>query len=255
MKIRAVFLFLIITFLAAPSWSRVSLKPGPQLWVYSTKGDINSVKELVESNALDRDVLGRALYHTLRRGKSADVAADMEILKLLLSYGADINYRSMTGQTPLVAAINANYIEAARLLLENGADPEIVDLRNKKAYDYAAKDDDMRMLLKNPPPLNPVEKASADKPSKLVNLDLAMEGNEVFMTFDIVGTKKACVRVKGSFDKGENYNMTFRGATGDIGANIAPGRNKRIVWRTLVDYPDGIGDMDVLIDVETEECK
>lgn len=46
---------------------------------------------------------------------------------LLLEFGADIDYRDSSGQTPLIKATNATMYEIALLLLREGADPTIKD--------------------------------------------------------------------------------------------------------------------------------
>lgn len=51
---------------------------------------------------------------------------DADIVKLLIDYGADVNYRCRrcgANQTPLIRAVKNGYYEIAKLLLENGADP------------------------------------------------------------------------------------------------------------------------------------
>ena len=48
-------------------------------------------------------------------------------LSMLLSLKYPINRRNSTGQTPLSIAVEANYQDTARILLENGADPFLTD--------------------------------------------------------------------------------------------------------------------------------
>lgn len=250
---RKFLLTMAILLVAVSSFAGVRLKPGPQLWVFAAKGDIASVKSLVESNAFDKDVLGRAMYNSLRREDLAKSPDNQNVVKLFLSFGADTNYRALNGQTPLIAAILAKNLEAVRLLLENGADQTIADGYMKTPMNYASASPAIEALLKSPPPLNHLARVPVDP--KVLNLDLSMEEATVFMSFDLVSDAPACVKIVGSLDKGATYAMTFRGATGDLGENIAPGQGKKIVWHSTVDYPSGFSEVDVLIDVVAEKCK
>lgn len=248
---------LVLLLSAAFAHARVTLKPGPQLWVFSTKGDLASVKQLVKTNPFDKEVLGRALYHTLRRGDAINREDNVAIITLLLSYGADPNFKSLNGQTPLMAAAISNNIDAVRLLLENGADPELSDSKQKKASNYLMPgyQKDVASLLASPPPRNPVRRAKPGNEPKIMNLDLSMEGSDVSMSFDLVASEPVCVRITGSLDKGATYGMSFTGASGDLGENVNPGEGKKILWRSLVDYPQGFSEADALIDVVAEPCR
>ena len=41
---------------------------------------------------------------------------------------------------------------------------------------------------------------------------------------------------------------------GDLGEDIPPGVDKKIVWKSGEDYPDGLDQYDALIDVVTSYC-
>jgi hypothetical protein len=253
---RKLLVILALLALSASSNADIRLKPGPQLWVFAAKGDISSVKQLVETNAFDKDVLGRAMYNSLRRTELASSPDNLNILKLFLSYGADANYRALNGQTPLIAAVLAKNVDAVRLLLENGADTSMRDMANKTASDYAgsvAGAEKALGLLNNPPGRKAIERARIEP--KILNLDLSMENSSVFMNFDLVAEGPVCVKVVGSLNKGATYDMKFSGATGDVGYNIAPGGGKKIVWNSTLDYPKGFSEVDALIDVVAEKCK
>ena len=70
---------------------------------------------------------------------------DYEILELLISYGADINHRNYGGLTALMEAyvidtpIPLDTRSCARLLLENGADPNAVCNAGHNALVYAVE--------------------------------------------------------------------------------------------------------------------
>lgn len=72
------------------------------------------------------------------------VRGSVEILKLLLAAGADINARNKKGDTPLILAAKFRYAEpytptteCAMLLLEHGADATLVNKEGKSVADYA----------------------------------------------------------------------------------------------------------------------
>ena len=63
---------------------------------------------------------------------------NMELAKLLLSHGADINVRNFNGVgTPLIIAVRNLHIDMVQFLLEHGADPSITDyLRDLSALEW-----------------------------------------------------------------------------------------------------------------------
>ncbi len=66
--------------------------------------------------------------------------ADTSIINLLIKYGADVNKQNESGYTPLMQSVFYNNIKAAKILLKNGANPEIKDKKEEKnALDYAYK--------------------------------------------------------------------------------------------------------------------
>jgi ankyrin repeat protein len=64
----------------------------------------------------------------------------MNVMKLLLDKGADINQLSTNGKTPLIKACDAKYenLKAIQFLLDLRADPHIKDAFGKTAIHYAA---------------------------------------------------------------------------------------------------------------------
>jgi ankyrin repeat protein len=63
-------------------------------------------------------------------------AWDLEIAKLLLAHGANVNAQASDGFTPL---LNAGTLELTRLLLEHGADPFAKTKSGDTALDWAKK--------------------------------------------------------------------------------------------------------------------
>lgn len=57
----------------------------------------------------------------------ATVNNDLDEMKTLIDAGKDVNEKGLAGHTPLIVVARKNYIEAAKLLLENGANPNVKD--------------------------------------------------------------------------------------------------------------------------------
>ena len=77
--------------------------------------------------------------------------ANLDAAQMLLENGADVNTKDDWGSTPLMNAVySESGIETVQLLLDNGADPTLKDSEGKTAYDYAVenKDAELRDLLK-----------------------------------------------------------------------------------------------------------
>jgi ankyrin repeat protein len=52
----------------------------------------------------------------------AALAGDVELVKLLIENGADVDDRDVQGYTPLLLAIQAGHTDIAKVLIANGAD-------------------------------------------------------------------------------------------------------------------------------------
>jgi Ankyrin repeats (3 copies)/Ankyrin repeats (many copies) len=68
------------------------------------------------------DVNAKSGGHGLTPLLVASYEGHLDVARLLLDHGADINSKDNNGKTPLVAAYHSNNLEAMRLLLERGAD-------------------------------------------------------------------------------------------------------------------------------------
>lgn len=251
---------LLVLALALPgaAWAKFTLKPAPQLWVYAAKLDVPSAQKLVQTYPLEPETLGRALFNSLRRGDQGGSDNQVAIARLLLTHGADPNYTALNGQTLLMVAAAAHDERVVRLLLENGANPDIEDARRLTAVDYAksrpGSPDAVISLLRRPPPLNPLRAKAAQAKPEVQNVNMFDEDNLITFTFDLAAEGPVCVRLIGSLDGGATYGMQFVSVSGDAGTRIAPGKGKRIVWDSERDYPAGFGDANVIVDVIAEAC-
>lgn len=71
------------------------------------------------------------------------IAGYSDIVAGLIKIGANINSKSMDGSTPLIFLCREGNIKAAGILIENGADLNIIDNNNKKALDYLKNEKDI----------------------------------------------------------------------------------------------------------------
>lgn len=62
---------------------------------------------------------------------------NLEITKLLVKKGAELNTINKEGQTNLVLAVGADKNDICKVLVEHGADPDIKDQMGMSAYGYA----------------------------------------------------------------------------------------------------------------------
>ncbi|XP_036268284.1 protein phosphatase 1 regulatory subunit 27 [Pipistrellus kuhlii] len=83
------------------------------------QGDLEQVGRFIRARKVALDTLypsGLAALH------AAVLSGNLECVKLLVRYGADIHQRDETGWTPLHIACSDGYPDIARFLLSRGAD-------------------------------------------------------------------------------------------------------------------------------------
>ncbi len=88
------------------------------LWAASTGGYLEIVKMLVERGAQ----VNKATLTQSTPLRGASFHGHIEVMKYLLINGADINIANCIGQSPLCIAAMRGQLDAVKFLLENGAD-------------------------------------------------------------------------------------------------------------------------------------
>jgi hypothetical protein len=85
-----------------------------------------------DANVKTTNALGWTPLHSALRG-----SLDLDVIKLLLGHGADIDATDDLGETALMEAAKRGYLDAVRLLVDEGADKSLVSSENKTALVYA----------------------------------------------------------------------------------------------------------------------
>ncbi len=79
-------------------------------------------------------------------------------------------------------------------------------------------------------------------------------GDTVEVRYHLSGDaeKKYVVTLFLSYDGGRTFTIQPRGIAGDVGRNMRPGANKKIIWRIGEDFPEGLRGERFVFAVEAE---
>jgi ankyrin repeat protein len=98
-------------------------------------GYASIVKKLMEAGS--KTVLDNNEFWLITPLMSAIEKQYIEIVKILVSYGPDLNLRDFDGNTALMQAVNKRDVVIVKILLEAGADVHIRNSQNQTAHDLA----------------------------------------------------------------------------------------------------------------------
>lgn len=93
-------------------------------------GDLPRSKKLIAMGAKVNKEDWTPLHYASIKGRA-------DVIKLLLSHGADANEVAPTGDTALILAVQSDSLEAVQLLLNAGADPSASNFKAQDAVEIA----------------------------------------------------------------------------------------------------------------------
>ena len=120
--------------LAAKEWDNKGPTP---LIIAASYGELDIIELLLDYGADPN--LQDNWGNTALMNNAQDVAEDTYITQFLLDHGADPNIKNMVGDTALMYAAWKGYIEIMDLLVNTGADPDIKNDAGQTALDILKK--------------------------------------------------------------------------------------------------------------------
>ena len=84
--------------------------------------------EVLLANGVNINLMNKNKYYNAFTRALSNRKVNMEIINIFLKYGVDVNYQYKRSETPLTqAAKGCDKLELVQLLLDNGADPDLID--------------------------------------------------------------------------------------------------------------------------------
>ena len=102
------------------------------LMLASLKGDVESVRMLLERTAIIKSSGWNALHYAAIEGKH-------EVIPMLISAGAEVDQKAPNGQTSLMLAAKRGHLETVRALVGLGADVQAQDADEGTPLEMARK--------------------------------------------------------------------------------------------------------------------
>ncbi|KAL4657902.1 protein phosphatase 1 regulatory subunit 27-like isoform X1 [Arapaima gigas] len=143
------------------------------------QGDLEQIGRFIRARKVRLDTIylsGMAPLH------EAVLSGNLECVKLLVKYGADVHQRDEDGWTPLHMACSDGFPDIARFLLSQGASVEVVNENGEKPADLIDPDCkelvrlfECRLALAT---LRPTEARAASKQRKEKNQSKGKENNK-----------------------------------------------------------------------------
>jgi len=88
--------------------------------------------KMVHAHRSSQEVAATTLFNAVLKSRT-------HMISVLIRAGVDPDVRNIEGRTPLMTAAELGAAEIARLLIENGADPNMVDETGETAYEIAMR--------------------------------------------------------------------------------------------------------------------
>ncbi|HPG38814.1 MAG TPA: hypothetical protein PLP19_13940 [bacterium] len=86
------------------------------------------------------------------------------------------------------------------------------------------------------------------------NVSFVQQNDVIIISYDLIGNfnKNFSVSLSLSNDNGRTYRIVPKSVHGDIGKNVTPGLQKRIIWSFMQDFPGGLQGDEFVFAVEAE---
>jgi ankyrin repeat protein len=112
---------------------------------YSWRGNLNGVKECIENGA-DVNYISNDGWTPLMW---SSYKSHLKIVKTLIENGAEVNCKNKNGDTPLIFSSRYGRLEIVKILIENGADWNIKN-KDKDFMDFLS-DKEKEMMIREYP--------------------------------------------------------------------------------------------------------
>ncbi len=215
-----------------------------------TNSDIATAEQILFEHAIDKWTLGHALMTALNANSARSERTVHRLANLLVAKGAHIDYSDYKGKTLLMEAIAKRFETVTDLLLVNGADMYARDDEGRNAWDYVdmgtGEAEMITWILNNE---RRMRKEIRDL-CKIQNLSAKMRDDCVVITYDLEAPTPVPVALIAEQSKDRRRrSLNVVTVKGDVGNMVPPGKKREIIWEIAKDYPSGVPNKQILLDV------